>query len=71
MTLEEKIIQTLTAEGRSLSEASMEAFGYTTAWLKGEVDPETISMVSGIPTDELIQQARARRENRRTSAWTL
>ena len=65
MTLEEKIIQTLTAEGRSLSEASSDAFNYTTAWLKGEVDPETISRVSGIPTAELIQQARARRDNRR------
>lgn len=66
MTLEEKIIETLTAEGWSLGEASMEAFNYTTAWLNGEVDPETISRVSGIPKAELIQQAKARRNNRRT-----
>lgn len=75
MTLEEKIIETLTAEGWSLGEASTEAFNYTTAWLKGEVDPETISKVSGIPKAELIQQARERRNNRknkrRKSAWTL
>ena len=66
MTLEQKIIENRQAAGLSLAEASWEGFEYARAWMAGEVDPETISRVSGIPTEELIQQARARRNNRRT-----
>jgi len=64
MTLEQKIIENMTAQGRSLSEASTDAFNYVTAWMKGEVDPETISRVSGIPTAELIEQAKTMRLSR-------
>lgn len=53
-TMEEKILETLLKDGkRSLSEASYEAYGYVTAWIKGEVEPELISDLTGMTMEEL------------------
>lgn len=65
-TLENRIRNTLRARGSSRREADQEAFGYTIAWFKGEVEPETIAAVSGLPIEELRQQARELNEKRRT-----
>ena len=51
--LERRIYNSLIESGRSNSEASSEAFNYTKAWSEGEVDPETIMMITGMTREEL------------------
>ena len=51
--LERRIYNGLIESGRSNSEASWEAFNYTKAWSEGEVDPETIMMITGMTREEL------------------
>lgn len=51
--LERRIHEALMNEGRSNSEASWEAFNYVEAWIKGEVEPETIMMITGMTREEL------------------
>ena len=58
-TMEEKILETLLKDGkRSLSEASYEAYGYVTAWMNGEVEPELISELTGMTMEELRRTRR-------------
>lgn len=53
-TLENKIRKNLIKKfGISNAEASAEAFAYVTAWMDGEIDPETIADVAGVSVKDL------------------
>ncbi len=57
-TIEFKIGNTLRTRGLKRSEADTEAFGYTKAFMKGEVEPELIADLTGMPIEEVREMAR-------------
>lgn len=56
MTMEQKIRNNLLKRGFSNAEASREAFGYVTAWMNGEVEPETITSLLEDPSGKNFQK---------------
>jgi hypothetical protein len=43
--MEERIYKTLIERGLTPEDASRDAYLYVTAWIKGEVEPETMEML--------------------------